>query len=310
VSDEARAACFSVPDEAGIGTCRDYDGMTSTLDAIGLPVSAVAKRALAAAGVTVQRLDTLERVRAAEALFCEVWRSPHNCPPLAAEVMRAVEHAGGYVMGAYDGERLLGASSGFLAVGAEGRLQLHSHISGVLPQAQGRRVGWMLKLHQRAWALERGIETITWTFDPLVRRNAWFNLRKLGAQGVEYLVDFYGPMHDGLNAGEPTDRLFARWDLLSPVVVAASEGSRVARVPAAGVLVLDERDGWPWPVAPPPTSSPALVRLPGDVERLRRASPPAARAWRMAVRDALDPLLCAGRRVTGMTDDGCMVIAP
>lgn len=140
---------------------------------------------------------------------------------MTADVMRAVEHARGYVVGAYDGPRLLAASSGFVAVGADGRCRLHSHISGVLPDAQRRGVGWALKLHQRAWALQRGIETITWTFDRLVRRNAWFNLGKLGAQAVEYLVDFYGPVHDGLTAGEPSDRLFTRWDLMSPAVVAA-----------------------------------------------------------------------------------------
>ena len=264
------------------------------------PASVAAGEALAAAGVSIRRLDTLERVRAAETLFGQVWRSP-DAPPLTADVMRAVEHAGGYVMGAYDGDRLLGASSGFFAMAPDGRCRLHSHIAGVLPQAQGRRVGWALKLHQRAWTLERGVDTITWTFDPLVRRNAWFNLGKLGAHGVEYLVDFYGPMDDGLNAGEPSDRLFTRWDLLEAPTAVAAE--------AAGSLVLDDREGMPLRIDAR-TDGRVLVRLPADVERLRVEQPAAARAWRLSVREVLAPLVDAGRKVTGVTPDGCLVVEP
>jgi predicted GNAT superfamily acetyltransferase len=280
--------------------------MTSTLPAVGSPATAAADDALAAAGVTTQRLDTLARVRDAEALFGTVWRSP-GTPPMTADVMRAVEHAGGYVVGAYDGRHLLAASSGFVAVGPDGRCRLHSHISGVLPDAQGRRIGWALKLHQRAWALERGIETITWTFDPLVRRNAWFNLGKLAVQGVEYLVDFYGPMRDGLNAGEPSDRLFTRWDLLSPAVVAAVAGTAAAARPVEGRCVLEERDGWPHAVQPA-GSGPVVVTLPADVEQLRSACPEAARAWRLAVRAALVPLLRGGQRTVGVTSDGRLFV--
>ena len=284
--------------------------MTAILSATATSATALAEQALTAAGIDVQRLDTLERVTAAEALFGDVWQSP-GTPPLSADVMRAVEHAGGYVMGAYDGTTLLGASSGFLALGPDGSCRLHSHISGVLASAQGRRVGWALKLHQRAWALERGITTITWTFDPLVRRNAWFNLGKLGAEGIEYLVDFYGPMHDGLNAGEPTDRLFTSWELLSETAEAAAAGRPMRVVPEDATLIVDERDGWPWPTgeaAAETAGGPTLIRLPADVEQLRRDSPAAARAWRTAVRDALRPLMAAGRRVTGVTPDGCLVV--
>lgn len=273
--------------------------MTTTLPAAGASAAVVAEEALRAAGVSVRGLDTLAGVRAAEALFSEVWRSPGK-PPLSAEVMRAVEHAGGYVTGAYDGDRMLAASSGFLALASDGRVVLHSHISGVLPEAQGRRVGWALKQHQRAWALERGIETITWTFDPLVRRNAWFNLAKLGAVAVEYLVDFYGPMADGLNAGEPTDRLFTRWDLLAPR----------SDVPGEGRLLLDERDGLPVVVQRAEAGVRSLVRLPADIETLRIEAPEAARAWRLAVREVLAPLIDVGGRVTGVTREGCLVVEP
>lgn len=257
---------------------------------------AAAAQAARTVGVRVLPLDTLAGVREAADLFCRVWRTEAANPPLPAEVMRAVEHAGGYVVGAYAGRQLIGASSGFL--GLEGdQPVLHSHISGV--EAPGRGTGLALKLHQKAWALERGISTITWTFDPLVRRNAWFNLAKLGAVGVEYLVDFYGPMSDGVNAGESSDRLFTRWDLLRGPVAAAADGA---------VPVLGERDGRPEPATGPATGRRLLVQLPADIEAMRRSDPAAARAWRLAVREALVPAFADGYSADGITRDGRLVL--
>lgn len=243
-------------------------------------------------------LDSLAAGRDAAELFAQIWRTEPGKPPLTAEVMRAVEHAGGYVYGAYDGNRLVGASSGFLGMNPEPTL--HSHISGVL--APGRRIGLALKVHQRAWALDRGIQTITWTFDPLVRRNAWFNLRKLGAVGVEYLVDFYGPMRDGLNGGDASDRLFTRWSLLESL-------AGVPPPDVDGCVVLEDRDGFPWPTAVlPGDGRPLLVCLPEDIEALRGSHPVAGRAWRMAVRDALVPAFAERYRATGTSDNGCLVL--
>lgn len=261
--------------------------------------AAEAEQAADRAGVRVLPLDTLAAVRDAADLFARVWKTDAATPPLAAEVMRAVEHAGGYVVGAYSDDVLVGASSGFLGIGADGRPVLHSHISGVLQQ--GRGVGVALKLHQRAWALGRGISAITWTFDPLVRRNAWFNLVKLGAAGVEYLPDFYGPMTDGVNGGDSSDRLFTRWDLTR-----APGGPLEA--PEA-VLLLDEADGAPRPTSRALGDGELLtLRLPADVETMRGTSPQKARAWRTAVRQALVPAFADGFHVRGMTSDACLVL--
>lgn len=280
--------------------------MTSTLPAASAVTAALtaaaaeAELAAARAGVTVQRLDTLAAVREAAALFVRVWRTEVSTPPLAAEVMRAVEHAGGYVMGAFAGQQMVGASSGFLGLDAQGSPVLHSHISGVLDQ--GRGVGVALKLHQKAWALRHGIRTITWTFDPLVRRNAWFNLVKLGAVGVEYLPDFYGPMKDALNGGESSDRLFTRWDLLTPPV-GPLDGT-------GAVLLLDDVDGCPRPTRVRVTPGTDLVvRLPADVEALRASAPDVARQWRTAVREALVPAFADGLQVRAMTPDRCLLLS-
>ena len=258
--------------------------------------------ALAAAarpsGVRLAPLDTLAAVQEAAGLFAQVWRTEPATPPLTAEVMRAIEHAGGYAVGAYAGTRLVGASVGFLGLDDSGPV-LHSHISGVTEP--GRGIGLALKLHQRTWALGRGITSITWTFDPLVRRNAWFNLAKLGATGVEYLVDFYGPMTDGVNSGESSDRLLMRWDLTA---------SRSGPVDGAdGAVVLEERDGVPVPGARAEGRRTLLVPLPVDIEALRTTSADAARAWRLAVRDVLVPAFTDGFQVRGITADYSLLLA-
>lgn len=304
---------MSVPDEALGRSARQSEPVTSTAPpetrpapepaAVAEASAAEAAAAAARAGVRLRPLDTLAEVQAAAVLFAQVWRTDTTTPPLAAEVMRAVEHAGGYVVGAYADSRLVGASSGFLGLDG-GTTVLHSHISGV--SEPGRGIGLALKLHQRAWALGRGIDAITWTFDPLVRRNAWFNLAKLGAVGVEYLVDFYGPMSDGVNGGESSDRLFTRWDLHT--------APRGAAVDTGALVVLDEREGLPSVAAavgePAQAEAPSLlVRLPADIELLRTTSSAAARAWRVAVRDALVPAFADGYAARGVTRDGFLLLA-
>ena len=98
-------------------------------------------------------------------------------------MLTAIAHSGGYVAGAFDGTRMVGASVGFLA-DHHGDQALHSHITGVVDPMRHAGVGRAIKLHQRRWAAERELRSITWTFDPLVRRNAWFNIAVLGADVV------------------------------------------------------------------------------------------------------------------------------
>jgi hypothetical protein len=165
--------------------------------------------AAAAADVVLHELHRMERLKEAQRLFTEVWRPAEgNPPPVTGELLRALAHAGSYVVGAFTGTRMVGASAGFFTAPPDPAL--HSHITGVAPGVQHRGVGFALKLHQRAWAMARGIPAVVWTFDPLVARNAWFNLAKLGAEPTAYLEDFYGPMTDAINAGMASDRLLPR----------------------------------------------------------------------------------------------------
>jgi predicted GNAT superfamily acetyltransferase len=225
--------------------------------------------------------------------------------------MRALSHAGGYVSGAYDGERLVAASMGFHTGSTEAGL--HSHISAVLPDVQGRDVGRALKLHQRAWALAHGLTTVTWTYDPLLRRNAWFNLTKLGARAVGYLVDFYGVMQDAQNNGDESDRAMAVWNLEAPYVDAAAAGHRVepdvdALVRAGAVLALVSVDGEPVEAAVPDHTARVLVQVPGDMQALRVDDPALARRWRETSRMVLEPLLAGPYVATGFTRNGCYVL--
>ena len=164
--------------------------------------------------VDIRLLHEMPDLEEAARLFVAVWRPPDGQLQVVPELMRAWAHSGCYVSGAYDVDgAMVAASAGFFGHPGE-RVSYHSHITGVLPSAQGRGVGLAVKHHQYAWALERGVAEIVWTFDPLLARNASFNLARLGADAVTYLPDFYGAMSDGVNAGQGSDRLHVHWDVV------------------------------------------------------------------------------------------------
>ena len=247
--------------------------------------------------VVVRQLVAFDELVATQQLYESIWRS--TTPPVTAELLRAMTKAGSYVAGAFDGNDLIGACIGFCSPPALG--SLHSHIAGVAASARGRNVGYALKLDQRAWALERGLSEITWTFDPLVRRNAYFNLVKLGADATEYLPDFYGQMHDDINGGTESDRLLISWRVSSP------EAGQPRVVAATGAVALGiSSDGLP--VRGGASGQTVLVAVPPDIETLRATNPAAAREWRHAVRDVLGGLLAAGARVTGFDRSGWYVV--
>ncbi len=263
------------------------------------------------AGVDVVELHDLAGLRAAAELYQEVWQTETRAAPVSPDLMRALSHAGGYVAGAYDGERLVAASLAFHTDGSEAGL--HSHISAVLPDVQGRDVGVALKLHQRAWALERGLKTISWTYDPMLCRNAWFNVTKLGARAVGYLVNFYGVMDDAQNIGDESDRAVALWSLEAPYVMRAADGIRdhydVDELLRQGAhLALRDVDGRPQLTPVPPDTRQVLVQLPPDIQSLRRTDPPLARAWREASRAVLEPSLAGPYVATGFTRSGCYLL--
>jgi len=225
----------------------------------------------------IRTLGTAPEMASIVTILGQVWGTA--TPIVNVELLRAIEHSGGYVAAAHESGHLVGASFGFLGR-HEGQLALHSHVTGILPGVQHGGIGRAMKTHQREWAAERDIPWITWTFDPLVRRNAWFNIEVLGARVAEYLVEFYGPMTDSINAQDESDRLLVAWPT----------SDAVAR-PAA-----------------PTGSRPVEVPTPDDIVVLRRTDPGEALAWRRRVRAELNHRIAAGGVVTGFTRDGAYVV--
>jgi predicted GNAT superfamily acetyltransferase len=209
-------------------------------------------------------------------LFTSIWGGHQHIPP---ELGRAIVESGGYVVAARRGDVVVGASVG--VVGASGgHVHLHSHITGVIPNEQRNGVGLALKRHQRMWARERGMDRVVWTFDPLVRRNAHFNLARLGVRATRYEVDFYGPVGDSINGDDDTDRLVVEW------ATAGEEG--------------------PGPIAA--TAADAVVATPADIVALRATDSAGAHRARLEVREAIGERMAAGWTIVGVDVDGSYVL--
>jgi predicted GNAT superfamily acetyltransferase len=251
-------------------------------------------------GIEVRPLTSLSDVQRASALFDRIWQEPRV---MGAPLLRAMAAHGGQVLGAFDGDRLVGALVGLIGLTEDRRPVLHSHITGVAPDAQHRGVGFLLKRAQRDWALARGIDTITWTMDPMVARNARFNLHKLGAIGSAFHRDYYGPMDDAFNRGDRSDRLEIRWELQSDRVERAMAGpAPEPDLEEARVVVGPHGERWE-------REGPVLViHVPEVYHALRETDAGEARRWRDAVADAFEELFGRGYRATGFARHGRYVL--
>ena len=228
--------------------------------------------------IEIRVLTSADEMAAVGTVFQQVWGSV--TPLVETGLLCAIAHSGGYVIGAYDAHNIIGASFGFLGR-YDGDEALHSHVTGILPGVQHTGVGRAIKLHQRAWAAARGIPWITWTFDPLVRRNAYFNIEVLGAHVAEYLVNFYGVMTDSINGIDESDRLLVAWP---------TDDSVDAPDAPTGTSVIE-------------------IATPDDIIKLRRTDPQAADEWRARVRSELGGALDRGGVVTGFTRAGAYQVA-
>jgi len=160
-------------------------------------------------------------------LQCAIWdMSDRNAVP--SNIIHAMIIAGGVAIGAYDREHLIGMSMSLPYFRGE-VVALWSHMTGVHPAYQSHHIGFTLKQMQRNWALEHGYKQIRWTFDPLQRGNANFNMSILGATANVYHINLYGNLLGNLNAGLPTDRVEVMWQLEDPRVARLAEAKE--RVP-------------------------------------------------------------------------------
>ena len=216
---------------------------------------------------TIRDLDTVELILDAQGVLDAI-RGPERV--IDAGTLRALQQSGNYVVGLFDDEggeeKMVGASIAFF--GAPQDRAMHSHITALLPEYRGRGWGRELKEHQRQWAFSREVGRITWTFDPLVARNAHFFLTVLGARVTGYSVNFYG-IFGGGDAGDESDRLDVAWDLAD-----------LAKRPAEDEIV-------------------ETLEIPDDIESMRESDPQAAHEWRTRLRSQMEHLRGRHLRIAG-----------
>ena len=220
--------------------------------------------------ILIRELASLVEMKNSEDVQRLVWGEED--PVDAADLLLAIQHEGGLVAGAFEGAKMIGFIFGFPS--ATPGVQ-HSHRLAVLPEARGLKLGARMKWFQRAWCLARGITHVRWTYDPIRAVNAGLNIASLGATSSIYHINYYGPMV-GINAGLPSDRVVADWQLDDPRVKAQSQGQK----------------------AELPTEA-QCVKIPSDIDHLLATDPAAAMHARLSLRHQLLTAFDEGKRIVG-----------
>ncbi len=264
--------------------------------------------------ISIRMLEAIEEMEQAEDLQRAVWPGSET-DIVPAHLLTTLAHNGGVVLGAYDAEQLVGLVVGFLGTDAStpdrvamARLKHCSHMLGVLPEYAGRGIGFRLKAAQLDVVVAQGVRLVTWTYDPLLSRNAHLNIQRLGAVCRTYLKEVYGAMRDALNAGDASDRFQVDWWVTSPRVTSRVQSKRapldLAHFLAAGAQELNPTslgpDDLPRPCASPvrPEGALALVEIPSDYLDLRARDPELGHAWRVQTRSIFTGAFEAGYIVT------------
>ncbi|MBP7998609.1 MAG: hypothetical protein KA314_07060 [Chloroflexi bacterium] len=240
--------------------------------------------------ITIRPVETLDEVHKLADLQRAAWAALPDRELIPSHLLRGASVNGDLLLGAYAGEQIVGFVFGILGWAywlTEPVLQLYSATMGVMPAYQSYGVGFQLKLAQRAWALERGVGLVTWTYDPLLARNAWLNVGKLGVVCGRYLADFYG---------EAEDRFHVEWWLQSERVKARLEGGTRPRTSTAT----------PFPHTP-------LVSVPPDYLTLCHTDPPLAHQWRYQSRQTFTDLFAQGYQITDFVrtaESGYYILTP
>ncbi|MBI4522031.1 MAG: GNAT family N-acetyltransferase [Gemmatimonadetes bacterium] len=262
-------------------------------------------------GLVYRRLQTHAEYAECVALQKAIWGEEFR-DPVPATMLQVSQKVGGVLIGAFDAEgRLAGFVFGITGV-RDGRPVHWSHMLGVRPDMRGLGVGRRLKQLQRERLLERGVEIVQWTFDPLVARNANLNLNRLGAVVSEYVQDMYGPsLGRASGQGFGTDRFIVTWPIADERVARLLAGhaapetvpeSMFARAPVvntesgpAGEPRLVER-----PLPPEPV---VRIEIPTDIDGIRDRSASEAAAWRANTRRAFLHYLAGNHRVVSFRQE-------
>ena len=237
----------------------------------------------------VRELSGLSEFVAAQTVARQVWGFEDRQLPSTFD-LQVVSHVGGMTAGAFLGGKLVGFVHGLPRTNL-GRPCHHSHLLAVRPQFQGRGISVRLKFFQRAWCLAKGIRRVTWTYDPLLVRNARLNLVRLRARANTFLPNVYGEL-GGLYGGLPTDRFEVHWDLDRSEVEKAARGSAP-----------EPRDAEDLPRASTrhlPTARRVAMQIPAGAPGLYASDPAAARRARTALRRTTGALFDRGYEAVGL----------
>jgi predicted GNAT superfamily acetyltransferase len=228
--------------------------------------------------------------------------------PIPVHQTLTVAKNGGIVLGAYDGEKMIGflySFPGFL----NGETYLCSHMLAVDSLYRNQGLGYQLKMEQAQVAAQAGYQTIRWTYDPLECKNAYLNLTKLGAICSDYIVNCYGEMQDALNKGLPSDRFNVEWLITSPYL--EQRGSLLAdHSPSKANRLLDweiSADGFPVPLTAHLEKvtngelSCLSIAVPNQFQEIKKASAELALDWRLKTRDVFQHAFANGWAVVHVT---------
>ncbi len=254
-------------------------------------------------GLAIHDVGDMPGWRAIEQLQYAVWGND-NGTIVPAHLLALVAHTGGIVLGTFDGSDMVGFAFGLLA--RDGRGLYHaSHMLGIHPRAQGTGIGTALKWGQRARAIDQGLDLMTWTFDPLDSRNAYFNFHKLGAVSQTYRRNMYGAMDDAINRGIPSDRLYVEWKLDG---AASAVACHAAAEPVVGIL--KSVAGRPVLTLPSTaTGGTVSIAAPTDIQRLKLEDMDTALEWRRAQRAAFLWAFDHGYIAEDFVDGACVLVS-
>jgi predicted GNAT superfamily acetyltransferase len=248
--------------------------------------------------IEIRRLTTHDELAEAVAIQDEIWGAGFS-DRVPAAILHVSQKVGGVTAGAFDATtgRMLGFVFGLTGF-RDGRPIHWSDMLAVREEARGRHLGERLKRFQRDELRRIGVEIMYWTYDPLVARNAHFNINRLGARPVEYVPNMYGT-HTGstLHGSIETDRFIAAWDLREG---AARPGARVP--PGIPVVNPTRPDGTP-SLGTLLDLPQVRVEIPHDIEALVASAPAVAAQWRVVTRAALLHYLQHGYDVTGFSGE-------
>jgi predicted GNAT superfamily acetyltransferase len=225
-------------------------------------------------------LETLTDQTLGRQIFDQTWAMDSGTE-ITPNLLQAMIHSGAYLSGAFIDQKCVGAAFAFPAT-TEG-LHLHSHMTAVLDKYRDKGIGYSLKIDQWQWAKKNNYKEITWTFDPLVARNAKLNLIKLGVDISAYYPNFYGDMPDALNAGDESDRVMASWKVAGDQPVAKS-------------------------VITNPDKADTLIKIPQDIVAIRREDISENLKWRHKVREEFMRAFEKGGKVVGFSANNEYVV--